>query len=802
MAGIDGDVLLRLARGALSAGDKYAYCRTVPVLAAGGMRGSELIFDYLRVLTRLGLNEAATQLLEQISAAGTFDDPKAVEAMAAPIYGAPPRRIAWSSLRRRWSANLAAFEQRDAAAAALVREAWNQAADTFELHQCADGNYQIRTAGAAWPPTWLPFLDDHRGLADRRITPVRGDARCASLAFDGIGLGWEALIGYERTRPTALGATSVLYVVEEHPEAVAMAFHLHDWRTMLADSRVMWFVGAGAADRIRAWLDAHPDWPLPDNCYVCGPFPHTADTAINPVFAELDERRREQADALRRRIEARYGGRDASWWAQRFSEAMDERGRATDRPLRVLGLSSRFTTFLQYSMRDCLRSIEKLGHRVQVLTEEFPYLYINEVSGLRALVEYEPDLVLLLSRMRDEMPRLFPETIPTVAWDQDTLPWVFDPVRRPRLGPNDFLMGYAALGCRTRFGWPEHRCRYCTTAGSPDTYSAEPLSDEELAPFRCDVSYVSHASETPGEEIAKVEEWFEGQGAHAIFRGAVDMLMPGWLAGGACPGRVMTAVIDAAAAMHLGLTWEDLGKMTGPVHRIAGRVFRHVALGWVADWVDRTGRTFHLWGNGWERHPRLGRYARGAAANGHTLRCIYQGSRINLQLMGTGFFHQRALDGLMAGGFFLGRRSDADGMGPLVREMIALLDRHGVRTAVDLAAMPDQDARERIEATIYRMGEDPRAVCPEWIENRRLTAQGDFIDERIPGLDEILFASSGEFEEKAEHFLADPAARQACATALRNVLIQDYSYDARMRQMLLFVRDGYRTEAAPAPTTV
>ncbi len=795
MASIDLDLISRLARAGLAAGDLYAYCRTLPVLAAGPGDHGEWLLGYLRALAKLGLNEAAVDLIDRVIL--PRQDNPAVRDLGASLRQAPTGRYDWSSRRRRFNANLDALAQRDHELAQTVRDAWASSADRCELHRCSDGNYQVRWSGAPWPPRWMPFLDDHRSLAARRVDTTRRGLLPTALLFEGVGLGWEVQQGYAKTAKVFFEASAAIYIVEHHPEALAIALHLHDWRELLADPRLRWFVGPDAVSQFRELLIGDASWPLTDRHCAIGLISRPADRAPpTTVLVEVATRRQQTAERLHAEIGETYAGRDAAWWARRFDRAMDDRARAINQPLRILGLTSLHTSFLKHSMRDCLRALESLGHQTRLLIEPTPHQYLSPLTVLAAQADFEPDLILLLSRMRDETPGMLHAEVPSLSWDQDSLPWVFDPARRPQLAWNDFLMGYAASGARRRFGWPEHRCRYCSLAGSQHTYSADPLLEADLEPYRCDVSYVSHASATVDQEMTQVQGWLPSDRHRAIFRAAVSKLLPDWLAGGACPGPVMTAVLDAAVELGFGrLSVAELGELTPVVHRIAGRAFRHVALGWVADWADRAGRTFRIWGKGWDKHPSLARYARGPADNGHELRCIYQASRINLQLIGTGFFHQRALDGLMAGGFFMGRRSDADLVGPALRELMDLIEEHRIAAPDDLKALADVQSKQRILARLRLIGEDARTIGPEWIENRRLTAQADFIDERVPHFEDILFASPGEFAEKAERFLADDGLRTRLASEMRAVLVEHYSYDARMAEMLLFVRDGFRVEA-------
>lgn len=803
MAGIDLETVSRLARTALRAGDAYLFGRVVPVLAEAEPHRAEWILAYVRVLGELGLGTAAHQLLS------CFDEDlrrsPEISELERSIRSRPSGLVPWTSRRRRFEANLAALSAQDAAAADQVLHVWPEASQQFEMHACTDGNVQIRRCGPPWPPRWWPALDDHRARAPEVVNARRTGLLPPPLVFEGVGLGWEVLEGFDKTTNVFLQASAALFVIEPDPTAVALVFHLHDWRAHLRCSRFRLFVGSDAGRRLAALLESDTRWPVADRvCSIDSPT-QVAPVGSGAIMAAVAGARAAKVEEITREITRRYDGRDARYWAARFADAMEDNGRAAGRPLRVLGITSLHTTFLQFSMRDCLRAIERLGHRTKLLIEDDQHLCLDASAVLRAQLEFEPDVVLLLSRMRYEMPQTIPSVIPSITWDQDSLPWVFDASCRPQLAWNDFLMGFTAITASRKFGWASHRCRNCKMAGSVDTYCADPLPESQLAPLRCDLSYVSHASATVEQELVHVDGWLAEVRLRDLFRATVEHWRPRWRAGEAFPGPTMATLVDLAERQSWTLSPEERAKVSQAVQRVGDRLFRHQALEWVADWADRTGAVFRLWGNGWEQHPRLARYARGSTRNGHELRCVYQASKVNLQLMGFGFLHQRALDGLMAGAFFMTRRCPADDQGPAIRELAGLLEQHSVRTRGDLAALTEASAHSKIEACMAALNIDPRVLCEEAVDYLRACAGSDYAAEVVPRFSEISFTSASEFAAKAAVFLADADVRQRYATQMREALVSGYSYEARMAEMLTFLRDGFRAQAAigqPFPSPV
>lgn len=815
MATLSIDVLARLAQAAMRAGDWYALARALPILIESEPQEKTWISAYVRLLMELGLSAAAREVIAALSdAVQPPDGGTDLRSVAQTSCGQADGRIAWSSRRRRFEANLAVLRRRDESAAKSVADEWTRRGDALELHLARDGNVQVKPRGAVWPPPWLPSLDNHRDQAESDARLERPAFPPPPFIFAGVGLGWEFIRAWKQTRQVFLNASSTIYVIEPRGDLLAVAMHIHDLREQLADPRVQWLIGSDAVEKFRALLDGDSAWPLTDRVIPLSLDAETSPDAIRKVIADVAVRRQRRATQLHDDIRRRYDGRDAAYWASRFASAIDESGRAIGRdgpraedglqsapsaPLRILGVTSRHTTFLQHSMRDCLKALESLGHQTRLVIEPSDHQPLDAVTTLLAQLDFEPDAVLLLSRMRYEMTAFVHPSIPSLTWDQDALPWVFDPGRSPKLEWNDFLMGFSADVGRRRFGWPAHRCTWCAMAGSPDTYSAEPLPAEELAPYRCDVSYVSHASATVEQERVAVETWLPTEKLRSIYRRLVGDFIESWQAGGPFPSPVRAPLLDFCRREGVHLSRDEAQCLVQAFQRVGDRAFRHVALEWVADWADRTGRSFHLYGNGWERHPRLARFARGPTRNGHELRRVYQASSINLQLMGFGFLHQRALDGLMAGGFFLSRRCAADDHGPAARELAELLERHGIDSWEELSSRVAPDVAQRIADLMSALHWDPRVLHEYSVEQALAAARAPFAPEIIPGFDAITFDSPASFAERVEYFLAKPDQRKQLATAMRTVVVERFSYQARMSRMLRFLRDGFRKEAAHAP---
>jgi hypothetical protein len=218
-------------------------------------------------------------------------------------------------------------------------------------------------------------------------------------------------------------------------------------------------------------------------------------------------------------------------------------------------------------------------------------------------------------------------------------------------------------------------------------------------------------------------------------------------------------------------------------NEINNRIFRHQTLGWIAD----SGVNLHLWGKGWETHPRFARYAKGIADNHRELPFIYRASKINLQVTPHGSVHQRLLDGLAAGGFFLLRWHPGDAVGLKYRELLTWCQANGISSDQELHARANQRVRE-IVARIDRFEKStPATRAFSVFDITQAHADADFrisADGIWPEYQSVSFDSGAELEAKMIRFLGDPSAREQIASSMREAVIEWFSYASINRRLL------------------
>lgn len=792
------DQLLGLA----ARGESYSFLSlALPVLPQLG-HDSQLLLQIIRHYASLGLIRPALDLIEALPAEVQGELSSA--GVCAQLARLPDGRLSWERRRERFEANRRVLLARRPMLSETI-EAGLRGLSTLELHEARDGNYQICVFDDRGGRVWLPRLMDHKGASDKLAIPQDPHSLLAApTLIEGLNFGWFLPRLLNATRNLYLNYSSAVYLLEPNPLVLAAVLHLHDWRELLSDERLYLFVGPDAAEQFGHQMLAREDLGIPLHQIRMLSWGGGAIGHAEPVVARIQQHRIERVDTLTREVESIYRERDTAWWAQRYAAA-GQRDR-----LRVFLPVSRHTTYLKYCIRDLAAAFERRGLTAQVVMEPTDHSTTSAITYLELMRDFQPDLVMIIDHFRHEYGRTIPPNLPFVGWIQDQLPNLYSRQCGEALGSTDYFIAPDPSIFVHQYGYPERQGFAWTVATDDRTYSDAPLPAEKLAPFRCDFSYVSNQS-TPPECFH--QQWRERCAGDAHTAALIDKLY----------GELTDAFGSAPEQARLSVQWllERIEDRDGPLalpnesrqalvrfylDPLAELMFRQSTLEWVAEYCDRTGRKMSLYGRGWEAHPRFSKYARGSADNGQQLRAIYQASAINLQIIGTGAVHQRLLDGLAAGGFFLIRRTPPDIARTEVERYLSAWRTCGRPSDSGLRADQVPELFDAARALHALMGHDLRperfsidggmtSLCEE-IEAGGYRRVAGAVFEEYPHL---AFSTAEEFNARAERFLEDSAARGRIAQAMRGVVVDRYSYGSLVDGLLAFIRSRLAEQAGTDP---
>jgi hypothetical protein len=576
-----------------------------------------------------------------------------------------------------------------------------------------------------------------------------------------------------------------------------MALHLHDWQEALHDPRTRCFVGPTPAETLQQFATALRDSPafsLPGQFIRChlrprgeGPGLLAGALAVEPIVKEVAAERLRTRDAAVAAANHHYQSKTREQWVRIFADAA---GATPSRPLRILGITSRYTTVLKHAIAELQAAAIELGHEMRVAIEPDDASLENPFPEVVA--EFQPDLIVQISRLRYENPHL-PRNVPFVCWDQDNLPCMRTDAATASLDDLTFVAGHGALHGWSFLGWPRRNVIFCHPAASTHRYPLEAVPRELLAAHACDISFISNAS-APPEEIASQQaaRWKTVPLLESLFTACAQQILAQYQQGKTWEySELQTLLAHAAQSQGVQAHERALGELALSLTLVADRCFRHAALHWAANFAEARGKTFRLYGNGWERHPRFGKFAAGSASQGPQVQAVYQASRINLQLIEGGFLHSRALDGLATGGFFLTRASPNDSRGDALSHALYVLGQRALDLKLDtLAALQASGDPPALEA-LATLGPCLSPYAPHVplraLENWAALPQSPVV---FPQLAKIRFTTEAQFAQLAETYLADEPARREIAAGMHAVVRERFTHTHRLRQFLRHVADA------------
>jgi hypothetical protein len=608
----------------------------------------------MHLYVALGLRECAEACLARIPAAerATVD----VCALHTACEALPPSERSHASLQKQLNANLAVRpELSDALREHL--DTWRDRLDGQTWYATIDGNIvvRIRDAPRDDPAAWVRFRNDRAASQEARVpapTPTRPNTM--RVLLDGMNPPWllRRLL-QEVYVPHAQGMTTCVHAAQSDPLAFLDALAMDDLRDLLSQPRLALHIGTDAPLQImRLFEDTIDTWGQPFALTTSG-----TETRCQPdidiVRQQIALRLQTECNRLMALVQMRDDERSPETWHRRFADSRAGKGA----PIRVLMMTSRFTTYVQNAIRDMDTALCANGAETRVLIEAQDHDTINTPSILRTLQSFDPDIILMVNWMRAELP-MMPKNLPFITWVQDDSA-TFHRAPADEPGVFDFAVGCVdpdivqirrfARERTLRFPVPASAAKFASSPCVPSTSKSNP----SISTFVADVLIAMNHGESPARWIERTLIATRGRPADCR---AIERLAP----------RVIEAmnVLDAEPlperldrTLREGLT--ELGipindaQIAGLQHALARplatRVLRHRLVEWACELCDEHGWSLKLCGRGWGDDPRFARFNAGILAHGDALGAAYASSAVTLHASMT-FLHQRVYECILAGG--------------------------------------------------------------------------------------------------------------------------------------------------------
>jgi hypothetical protein len=607
------------------------------------------------------------------------------------------------------------------------------------------------------------------------------NSQCSEpLMIAGLDQGWlwNTVYHLECNTPRTPGHRPPLYFLARDIERLWLAMHLHDWTQLLRDPRVRLFVGTDAVQQCQQSMMTHAQIPWAKLCVTVDPALWPAGVTVDSLWQNAHRAANDRMQQLSRQIEAIYAGLDV--------KAMSARLRGGK--LRVLGITSHFTTFLKYSMSDWLDAFAAMGHDTQLVMENGDHEICNPLTFGQAVTEFRPDLILMIDHYRAEIPGL-PRQIPCVMWVQDQLPNIFNPQAGAAQSPRDFCLGFGRLNL-SRHGYPRHRFMPAQVGVNEERFAPRELTALEREQYSCDVSFVSHAS-MPATAMLKEQLGRADAQGRKLLIDIFEQMRAVYDNGGAITQPLIIGQMVDAACQRIRFPLDQSSRtqvLDFFNQRVNNALFRHQALTWIAD----TGVNLHLYGRGWEQHPKFAPFARGIACNQGQLCAIYRASRINLQITPHGAVHQRLFEGLSAGGFFLLRYVPGDVIESIYQTLHAWCVENDIESDADIRARATPQVQQLISQAGELVGLDQFSTGWSLMEVLRLSADGGYLRSASSvwkEYDQVSFRSAEQVKQLISHYLSRPQERAAVAASMREVVLNRFTYRSTSQRLLEFMAD-------------
>ncbi len=323
---------------------------------------------------------------------------------------------------------------------------------------------------------------------------------------------------------------------------------------------------------------------------------------------------------------------------------------------RILFHTSRYTTALQYHIRDCMEAAQRLGMKTQLLIEENRLnAGISAVDSSKILSEFKPDIIFNIDHFRFEYV-LYQKLkqIVYIGWVQDPLPNIMDFDAPKKLTSRDIVMThYITWKGFQEVGYDARCVIDAPIPANAEIYKKYELTSLEKEKYSCDICFVCHASDVDGylkKELLRYPEEHQNQ-LYEIYKGYQKYVL---LSGNFFRTKAdCKQFLEGALWQHYAVRLSD-SIIESAAYQMYLRYNEVLYRQTLADWLIEAGYTnIKLWGNGWQNDKKYAQYAMGPAENGETLSKIYQASKI---VVGNTFHatgSARAWESMLSGAFYM-----------------------------------------------------------------------------------------------------------------------------------------------------
>lgn len=359
-------------------------------------------------------------------------------------------------------------------------------------------------------------------------------------------------------------------------------------------------------------------------------------------------------DIKNKKIEGLYKNREEN--INYYKKANIDKNIKSGKP-KILFITTRFSTALQYSIRDCIKAIKKLGCKIELLIEPDGIHRNFDIDIAKFINRFKPDIVFIIDHFRFEFGNIIPEEVIWVTWIQDILPHIMDKETPSKLTSRDFV-----INCFTTWkeikeiGYPFSRTMLELLVADNTIYKTYELTDKERKEYEADICMVCHASDVDSYIIRMLQPFEKDK----LLKEMMEQLLYDYCQLIISEGFILYNKEEIHEFIKIYIKrFYNAVLPNGAISYLVNEVYSYLNLRIyrqaIADWLIEAGyRNLKLWGNGWEKNPKYKPYAMGVAQNGEVLSKILQSTKI---VLGNNYFisgAMRAWESMLSGAFYMG----------------------------------------------------------------------------------------------------------------------------------------------------
>lgn len=323
---------------------------------------------------------------------------------------------------------------------------------------------------------------------------------------------------------------------------------------------------------------------------------------------------------------------------------------------RILFLTTRFSTALQYFIRDCVLACDTLGIPNRLIIEADDVHRLSDLELLLMIEKFKPDIFFLIDHFRWERPWL-PDNLAFVCWIQDPLPHIMSQESASKVTNMDFLLNLFFTSKEfSGLGYPQEQLIDAPIPVNPNIYRTYELSEHEKKEYETDICVFSNAG-NPRKALDDLLLTFKGNQHYSYIEKALTNVFYEAYQAAYDEKTLFSSeqyrglIIRHFTEVGLSISEKSLDTLTPQVRNNIGyRIFRSVPI----EWLNERGYKMKLWGQEWLEHPKLSKYAQGIAPNGEVLSKIINASKIVIGTSPIVSSHPRNFETILSNCFYLG----------------------------------------------------------------------------------------------------------------------------------------------------